>query len=280
MRYRYIQGYHGCPVKKLCRVLRVTRSGYYAWLEAQRSPTPRQVRDELNRERIRKVMKDSHWTYGVRRIHRKLPDLSKRTIWRLMRKYGLHVRTAGTWHPRTTNSNHSLPVFENLLGQSFHAERPNTVWVSDITYIRVGATFIYLAIVLDLYDRKIVGWALSRSIDAALVVTALRTAIIRRKPPPGLIVHSDRGSQYASLMYRELLGERFLGSMSRKGDPYDNACAEAFFHTLKTEWLSFERFTDFDEAYTSLYYYIELFYNRVRLHSAIGYVPPHTLAPS
>ena len=205
-------------MQKLCRVMKVTRSGYYAWLEAQRSPTPRQVRDEMNAERIRKVMHDSHYTYGVRRIHRKLPDLDKRTIGRLMRKFGLYVRTQRKWRPHTTNSKHTLPVYDNLLAQTFAAEHPNRVWVSDITYVRVGDSFAYLATVMDLYDRKIVGWTLSRRIDATLVCDALNAAITRRKPPHGLIVHSDRGSQYASHEYRKLLEGRFLGSMSRKGN--------------------------------------------------------------
>jgi len=254
--------------------MKVTRSGYYAWLEAQRSPTPRQVRDEMNAARIRKVMQDSQYTYGVRRIHRKLPDLGKRTIRRLMRKYGICVRTRRKWRPHTTNSNHTLPVYDNLLAQSGRPDHPNRVWVSDITYVRIGAAFAYLAIVLDLYDRKIVGWSLSRRINASLVTDALKVAIVRRRPPHGLIVHSDRGSQYASHEYRLLLDGRFHGSMSRKGIPYDNACAESFFHTLKTEWLPFERLQTYNQTYDSLYYYIELFYNRIRLHSAIGYSTP------
>ena len=234
----------------------------------------------MNAARIKKVMEDSHYTYGVRRIHRKQPDLGKRTIWRLMRKYGLHVRTGRKWRPQTTNSNHTLPVYDNLLAQSFKVDQPNRVWVSDITYIQVSAAFAYLAIVLDLYDRKIVGWALSRRIDATLVTDALKAAIVRRRPPHGLIVHSDRGSQYASHAYRQLLDGRFLGSMSRKGNPYDNACAESFFHTLKTEWLCFERLLTYNQAFDSLYYYIELFYNRVRLHSAIGYLTPTMMSAS
>lgn len=259
--------------------MQVTRSGYYAWLEAQRSPAGRQIRDEISGLRIRKAMEASHWTYGVRRLRRVLPDLSKRTIWRLMRKYGLRVRTKREWrHPGTTDSNHSLPIYENLLKQQFQVTAPNMVWVSDITYIRMGKTFVYLAIVMDLFDRRVVGWALSRSIDAQLMVSALKLAIHRRKPPRGLIVHSDRGSQYASFQYRALLGDRFRGSMSRKGNPYDNACAESFFHTLKTEWVRFERFQTFEQAYDSLYNYIELFYNRVRLHSAIGYLAPARVA--
>jgi len=228
----------------------------------------------MNAARIKKVMEDSHYTYGARRIHRKLPDLGKCMIRRLMRKYGLYVRTRRKWRPQTTNSNHTLPVYDNLLAQSFKAEQPNRVWVSDITYVRIGTAFAYLAIVLDLYDRKIVGWTLSRRIDATLVTDALKAAIVCRRPPHGLIVHSDRGSQYASYAYRQLLDGRFLGSMSRKGNPYDNACAESFFHSLKTEWLPFERLLSYNQAYDSLYYYIELFYNRVRLHSAIGYLSP------
>jgi len=176
---------------------------------------------------------------------------------------------------RTTDSRHNLPVAANLLDQDFAVDRPNSVWAGDITYVSTDEGWLYLACVLDLYSRQVVGWSMKRRLTRDLVVDALRQAVGRRKPPPGLIHHSDRGSQYASGEFQELLDKHgFICSMSRKGNCYDNACVESFFGTIKTEMIAFERFKTRDDARRSIFEYIEVFYNRQRRHSTLGYKSP------
>ncbi|NCU32886.1 MAG: IS3 family transposase [Candidatus Moranbacteria bacterium] len=190
------------------------------------------------------------------------------------KKYGLVPKAAKKYKP-TTNSNYKLPVAPNLLEQNFTVNSPNTVWVSDFTYIYTETGWQYLAVVIDLYSRRVVGWSVNNRMTKKLVIDAMDMAIKNRKPPAGLIAHSDRGSQYCSKDYQKLLKKyKIRPSMSKKGDCYDNACAETFFHSFKVEWIYGEKFTGYDDLRASALEYIEIFYNRQRLHSYLGYKTP------
>ena len=192
-----------------------------------------------------------------------------------MRKYGLKARTVRKYKPQTTKADANERAYPNLLGQNFAADAKGKVWVADITYIRVGFKWTYLAVVLDLYNREPVGWAYGAHPDAALAIRALKMALVREQPESGLIHHSDRGCQYTSYAYRCLIDKhRMQGSMSRKGNPYDNAVIESFFRSLKTEWTNHKSYKTMQEAYKSLYAYIEVFYKYQRLHAALGYLSP------
>lgn len=261
-------------VERLCQALGISRSGYYAWLK--RPPCKRQRR---NQELLRAIV----------RLHQKYPCLgldsmyhilkrdfpcSRGRVHRLMKRAGIRsIRKAG--FKVTTNSRHKLPIAPNLLKRNFHVDKPNAVWVSDITYIRTAEGWLYLAIVKDICTRKVVGYACSASIDTDLILDALYMALGRQKPPRNLIFHSDRGIQYASHRFRqalELAGIR--QSMSRKGDPYDNAVAENFFSCIKCEALHLMTFHTRSQAACAVFSYIEAFYNTVRPHSAIGWMTP------
>jgi transposase InsO family protein len=192
-----------------------------------------------------------------------------------MKKLGIKPRVKKKFRVQTTDSNHDHPIAPNLLDQVFTAERPNQVWLSDITYIPTGEGWLYLASILDLFSRSIVGWSMSSSLEAAGAIAALKMAVDRRSPPSGLIHHSDRGVQYACKDYRKLLKQHgIVPSMSRKGNCYDNAMKESFFHTLKTELVVHENYRTREEARASLFDYIEAFYNRQRSHSSLGYCSP------
>lgn len=261
----------------MCRVLEVTRSGYYAW--RKRPLGKRRQEDERLREAVKRVFQQNKGRYGSPRVTKQLHAqgirCGKNRVARLMKADGLQA-TAKRKFKVTTDSRHSYPVAPNLLSRDFTAARPNQVWVTDITYIPTLEGWLYLAAVMDLYSRQIVGWAMDRTLTRELVIRALKQAIGRRNPPQGLIHHSDRGCQYASHEYQRLLKEHgFLPSMSRKGDCYDNACMESFFHTLKTELIYHQRYRTRSQAKLSIFEYIEAFYNRVRLHSTLGYVSPY-----
>lgn len=217
--------------------------------------------------------------YGSPRIHRELVKQGVRCslnrVARLMRVHGLRAAQAKRRRPWTTQSNHKLPVAANLLKQDFTVRKPDRVWVSDITYIRVAKRWLYLAVVLDLGSRMVVGWSMSNSLSSRLAVDSLTMAIQRRHPQTGLIHHSDRGVQYASRAFQATLSRHgMLGSMSRKGNCYDNAVAESFFHTLKVEETHRRDYKTMDEARNQLFEYIEIFYNRIRMHSALNYKSP------
>ncbi len=277
MRYAWIETQRDSyPLNLLCRVLQVSRSGYYAWRRRQPSATAER------RQRIalatQQSHRDSHGTYGYRRVHRDLVDdreiaCCRETVRRVMAELGLcgrHKRRFVT----TTDSNHAEPVATNRLQRDFTAPRPNQKWVADITYIRLAEGWLYLAVILDCFSRRVVGWSLSRQIDAALVCAALEMALMKRRPQSDLVHHSDRGVQYASQALRELLDREGLTmSMSRKGDPWDNAMMESFFGTLKTEWIDTGYATE-EQARMEVFKYIETFYNPIRRHSALGYLSP------
>ncbi len=277
MRYRFVEAEKArFPVSGLCRVLRVSRSGYYSWRKR-----PQSVRYRANRRlqvKIRALHRASRHNYGSPRIHDALraggEPCSKHRIARLMRQAGIRAKTVRKFKA-TTNSKHNHPVAENLLAQDFTATRPNQRWVSDITYIRTEEGWLYLAVVLDLYSRAIIGWAMDARMTAQLVRDALTMALWRRGTVNGVLLHSDRGCQYACGDYQQALQDHgIVCSMSRKGNCYDNAAMESFFGTLKQELVHHERYATRKAAKASIFEYIEVFYNQQRKHSAINYQPP------
>lgn len=259
----------------MCEALQVSRSGYYAF--AKRPLSNRAMRRKALLETVKKIFEDNHKIYGAPRITKALPPCQKAcvgTVAKLMKENDLRSKTVKKYKA-TTNSNHSLPVAENVLNRDFKSTKRNEKWVSDITYIWTGEGWLYLAALLDLYDNSIVGWSVDSRMKTDLVSSALKKAIYRTSPKPGLIVHSDRGVQYASNQYQKLLKKNhFICSMSRKGNCYDNAPMESFWGKLKTEWLFGKIFKTREQAKQAIFEYIELFYNRNRLHSRNGYLPP------
>lgn len=255
----------------MCRVLSVSRSGYYAW--RSRAPSKRaQARAALDAA-VCAEFAARKGRAGAPRLARHLRR-NRRQVAKSLRRQGLRAKAARKYKA-TPHSNHSLPVAENLLQQNFTAQRPNQVWVGDITYIATGEGWLYLAVVLDLYSRKVVGWSMSERMTATLVCDALRMAIFARKRPRGVIMHTDRGSQYCSREHRALLDEHgLIASMSAKGNCYDNAAMESWNHSLKVEAIHGERFETREQAKSHVFEYIEVDYNRTRLHSTLGYLSP------
>lgn len=263
-------------IQAMCRVLQVSRSGYYEFLS--RPPSCHQIEDDELRPQIQAAFKTGRKNYGTRRIKRELKKqkiaVSRRRIGRLMQEEQLQVQTKRKFKV-TTDSNHDKPIAPNLLEREFTVDTPDTVYVGDITYIPTREGWLFLATVIDLFSRAVVGWAMDSRMQADLVNNAMLMAIWKRKPAKGLIFHSDRGSQYASDSYRKILEIHGVkASMSRKGDCWDNAVAESFFHTLKTELVHHCDFQTREEARAAIFEYIEVFYNRQRLHSANGYEAP------
>lgn len=278
MRFRFIEDHRDeHPIRLMCRMLEVSPSGYHAW-----RGRPESARSAANRvllADIRRLHAQHRGRYGSPRIHAALrargSTASRGRIERLMRRHGIRGVAARRFRPATTDSRHDLPVAPDLLGQDFHASGPNRVWLADITYIPTGEGWLYLAVMLDLATRKVVGWAMREHLRAELVCAALLMAAQRQRPTKDLIIHSDRGSQYASGPYRALLkGWSMRQSMGRKGCCYDNAPMESFFHTLKVELVHQGRFATREEAKRELFAYLEGYYNRQRLHSALGYRTP------
>jgi putative transposase len=260
----------------LCQVLGVSRSAYYGWID--RPPSRHQMEDERLAEKIKKSHKNSRENYGTRRIRDDLLDddeaVSRGRISRLMKSEGLESKQRKKFKV-TTNSDHDLPIAPNLLKREFDVMQPDRVYVTDITYIWTSEGWLYLATMIDLFGRRVVGWSLSSRMTSKLVTDALRMAIAKRRPEPGLIVHSDRGAQYASVAFQDLLkANGYRSSMSRKGDCWDNAVAESFFKTLKSELTYHRRYQSRAQARTEIFEYIEVYYNRQRKHSTNGYMSP------
>jgi putative transposase len=281
MRFRFIEDRRtDYPVRILCDVLGVSPAGYYAWRarpESQRSAANRRLVDE-----IRQAHRDSHGRYGSPRIHQELKaqgrNASRGRIERLMHYSGIRAIMARPHRVRTTDSHHDFPIAPNLLDRNFTAAAPNRIWLADITYIETDQGWLYLAAVMDLYSRKVVGWAMEDHLRTGLPLAALKMAVSAQRPGAGLIHHSDRGVQYASADYRNALQAAGIqASMSRKADCYDNAPMESFFHTLKTELVHHRKYATRAEATRDIFAYIEGFYNRTRRHSAIGYISPTEL---
>ena len=277
MRYQYIREHREeFSVKRMCQLLGVTRSGYYAWRPDKRSP-----REKANLElveQIRSEFKRSRRTYGSPRIQaalqRKGVACGRHRVARLMRNEGISPQKRHKWHPVTTQRQPGVIPAPNRLNQDFSASAANQKWVSDFTYIDTAEGWLFLATVLDLYSRKVVGWAMSEQMNAALVETAFRMALQRRQPTTSLLLHSDQGSQYTSAAYQcNLSAANIQVSMSRVGNCYDNAVAESFFGTLKAECVT-DQFATRALAHTTIFEYIEVWYNRQRLHSTLGYLSP------
>jgi len=277
MRYRFIELHKKVwPVNLMCRVLLVARSGYYSWLKR-----PSGVRTSSNRTldvQIRQVFAEHKQRYGAPRITDELNDrgiaCSRNRVARRMKTMGLRGIQAKKFKV-TTDSNHNKPVAPDLLEQDFTAVQPNQKWVSDITYVWTDEGWLYLAVVMDLYSRAIVGWAMDKRMTQQLVIDALTMALFRRRFPKGVIIHSDRGSQYCAAAYQRLIKEKGLRcSMGRRANCYDNAAMESFFHTLKVEQVHRQRYRTRAAAKTVVFEYIEVYYNRKRKHSAIGHQIP------
>ncbi|WP_435638417.1 IS3 family transposase [Proteus mirabilis] len=259
-------------------VLQVSRSGYYAWRKSGLTTSPRAVKRAQRDVLIKEAFDDSKARNGARRIqidlaeHGDKPDV--KTIRNSMARQGLVAKAARKFKV-TTDSNHTLPVAPNLLEQDFNATGPNQKWVGDITYLMTSEGWLYLAVIIDLYSRTVIGWSMSNRMTADLVCDALKMALFRRGRPKKVIVHSDRGSQYCSHDYRDLITKhQLVQSMSRKGNCWDNACAESFFHSLKVEALQDEPIMDRETMRQHVFEYIEVDYNKTRRHSALGYLSP------
>mgnify|MGYP001819346886 FL=1 len=277
MKFRFISAHRETfKVGRMCKLLKVSRSGFHAWLNRPQSRRSRKNR--ALEAKIRVLHAASHGIYGAPKIHRDLIDngvpCGKNRVARIMCEAGLRSRTKKKFKA-TTNSRHNFPVAPNLLNQDFTAQAPDSAWVGDITYIPTEQGWLYLAVLLDLFNREVVGWSTSARMTRQLAMDALQMALGRRSPQKGLLHHTDRGSQYASNDYQKILKEHgFICSMSRKGNCYDNAVAESFFGRLKSEWVNHQRYPSRSEAKRSLFYYIEIFYSRKRRHSSIDYVTP------
>jgi putative transposase len=268
---------HMFPIKKMCRTLKVSRGGYYAWLN--RPPSQHTLRNDKLLNKIKMIHTESNCIYGSPRITETLKaegfQVSRPRVARLMNRHGIRAKTVRKFKV-TTQSDHHFPISPNLLGQDFSAECFGTVWTSDITYIRTSEGWLYLTVILDLYNRQVVGWSMSTGLMAAqTVIPALCMAFERYKPLPGLIFHSDRGVQYACEEFRNQLSVyQFVQSMSSVGNCYDNAVSESFFGTLKKEHVYHYQYKTRNKAKQSIFEYIEVFYNRIRKHSTLGYLSP------
>jgi putative transposase len=264
------------PVTLLCQVLQVSRSGFYAWQQRPAAQRTRQ-NQRLGLE-IAAIFAESRGRYGSPRVHAELRDRGHRTgrkrVARLMHLAGLHARERHRFR-RTTNSGHDMAIRGNLLARQFSVTQPNISWATDITYLWTLEGWLYLAVMLDLFSRRVVGWAISERLERGIALDALTMALRNRRPPHGLLHHSDRGSQYASHEYQQLLAANGIrSSMSRRGNCWDNAVAESFFATLKLELVYQTQWRTRAEARNAVFEYIELFYNRRRRHSALEYLSP------
>jgi putative transposase len=277
MKYQFIKQYKSeFPVVVMCQVLEVSESGYYAWLK--RPICQHQREDAQIKQEIQQIFSIHQGRYGSPRIHRDLRDqgrsISRKRVARLMREGELSAR-----HKRrrvlTTKRDLTHPVAPNLLNREFTAKDPNKKWVTDITYIPTGQGWLYLTVILDLYSRMVVGWSMSGNCDEELVERALDQALARRRPDPGRLHHSDRGSQYTSQAYQVRLEQAgILVSMSRKGNCWDNAAMESFFGSFKDECIGNSIYGSHEEARLAIFTYLEVYYNRIRRHSTLGYVSP------
>ena len=265
------------PVTLQCRVLGVTSGGFYAW--KKRPNSRRLVDDDRYSPMIRSIFEQHHGNYGVPRITAELRALGHRInfkrVERLMKEMDLRGKQKCKFRPRTTVTDGEAEFSPNVLEQDFTAEKPNQKWVGDITYLETTTGFEYLATVIDLYSRRIVGYAFSSTLETSIVLQALDMAVRQRQPPPGLIFHSDRGCQYTSQLFRDRLRlTQITQSMSKTGCCYDNAVAESFFHSLKVEWIHGHELRDRESIRSAVFLYIENYYNRVRRHSSLGYLSP------
>ena len=264
------------PMRLMAKLLGVSPSGFHTW--KKRSPSRRELEEYKIIRAIEDIHRSSRGTYGSPRVHAQLKgmgfDVNPKKVERLMKKFGIRAKTKRKFRV-TTDSKHNLPVASNVLNRDFSPDAPNKAWAGDITYLWTKEGWLFLAVIVDLFSRQVVGWSMDERITKELTLAALRMGLRRRNPAPGLIHHSDRGSQYAATAYRRLLEARgAVCSMSRKGNCWDNAVVESFFHTLKMELVHHECFETREEARRKIFEWIEVFYNRQRLHSALGYMSP------
>jgi putative transposase len=279
MRFRFIDAERAglaVPISRLCKLLQVSVSGYYAW--RKRGPSQRQLDDMVLLAHVRAAYRGSRETYGAERVHHELVEngveIGRHRVARLMRDNGLSPKRKQKFK-KTTDSKHNKAVTSNLLDQDFSAQAPNEKWAGDISYIWTAQGWLYLAVILDLFSRRVVGWAAGPRMTSDLPLRALNRAIALRRPSPGAIHHSDRGSQYCSDVYQARLGELgFLVSMSGKGNCYDNAAVETFFKTIKSELIWRTVFMSRNQAEIAIAGYIDGFYNPVRRHSTLGFISP------
>ncbi len=260
----------------MCEVFRVSRSGYYGWCHQDRNA--KRAKELHLVRKIEEVHLGSRKTYGSPRVLQVLKGMGERCgkskVERLMKMHGIRAKMKRKFRV-TTDSKHDLPIAPNLLNRNFSPEKPNQVWASDISYVWTKRGWLYLAVIVDLFSRQVVGWSLNKTMTKELVCSALRQAYFRRKPGTGVIFHSDRGSQYCSKEFRDLLKlYKMLQSQSRRANCWDNAVVESFFHTLKTEAIYFETFETREHAEIFIFEWVEAFYNRQRLHSTLGYKSP------
>jgi transposase InsO family protein len=270
-------------VQTCCRVLQVSISGFYAWRD--RPASARQRRRQELAVRIEAVHRENRRVYGSPRVHQALlaqeQRVSRNTVAKIMRQQQIRARIRKHFVPRTTDSRHAHPPAPNRLERCFDADRPDRKWVADITYIWTDQGWLYLAAMMDLCSRRIVGWSMAEHMRAELVTDALKMALARRRPADGLLHHSDRGVQYACEDYQHLLSRHGIEcSMSGRGDCYDNAAMESFWATLKAELVNLQHYETHEQARAAIFEYIEVFYNRQRLHSSIGYVSPEKFEAS
>jgi putative transposase len=279
MKFKFIENNRSSfPVKKMCHILKVSQSGYYRWRKAPLSSL--KIENERLRARINKLFEEHKGMVGSPMITADLNEdpefakVSRPRVARHMKEMGLKCHTIKKFVV-TTDSKHKEPVSPNLLDRQFTVPTPDTVWVTDITYLKVGRKWHYLTVFIDLFSRIIVGWDLSESLERYSAMRALNKAILRRRPGQGLMIHSDRGIQYASGDFRAIIKKHgFIQSMSRKGNCWDNAVAESFFHSIKTQMIHHCKFQNVTEAEQALFNYIEVYYNRRRKHSTNGYKSP------
>lgn len=278
MKYEFIkENKSQFTVEKICQMLDVKPSSYYAWNSCP--PCNRKIENDKLSLKIKKIFDANDGNYGSPRITIELHELGFQVghnrVAKLMQEMGLFVVKKNRFIPQTTDSKHDLPISENLLNQNFSVDDANKVWVSDITYVRVNNKWVYLCVVLDLFNRKVVGWSIAHHMKTSLLLEAFNQAVKKENPKAGLIFHSDRGSQYASNAFRKCLkNHKFVSSMSRKGNCYDNACAESFFKTIKKERIYKDCYQNLKEATNKIFEYIEIYYNRIRRHSTLGYKSP------
>ena len=277
MKYAFIkENIDRWSIRLQCKVFNVSRPGYHQW--AKRPPSARQCANDILDTKIKKVFEDNKERYGSPRITKELnaerESVSEKRVANRMKLLDLRAKQAKKFKV-TTDSNHNKPLAPNVLDQNFTASHPNEKWVQDITYVWTSVGWLYLAVVIDLFNRQVIGWSMSNRINQELVCGALRMALRRRNFPKHVIANSDRGSQYCSNKYQRLIKDnKMMCSMSGKGNCYDNAVAESFFHSLKVESIHGERFKTREEAQQSIFEYIEIYYNKVRRHSTLGYQSP------
>ena len=278
MKYRFVfNNRKNYPIERLLKVLNIRKSGYYKWLS--RTPSKREIENDKILSEIKAAYLNSRGMYGSPRVykclHNKGIKCGKNRVVRLMKENQIVSKTRKKYKT-TTNSRHNNPVYENILDRRFQVDKPNKVWVSDITYIWTDEGWLYLCVIIDLYSRKVVGWAMREWLDNKLVISAFSMAYLQRKPNlDTLLFHSDQGIQYTSKDFQKILkNKKVLCSMSRKGNCWDNACAESFFHTLKAEEVQHFRYYTRESAKVRIFDYIERFYNNSRMHSYLGYMNP------